>query len=185
MKSYQPPNFVRSPAGLCLVSVIGNVGRMQLSSGIHSSSQDISIWMLWLAGRGKPSIACVVQPGNPGGFQKVFFGREEVAIPLQSRYKVLKLCLVSLPSSNLCLSLLPYQICPSEVSSLFLVSLCLSSGPSQNDTLWSIQGNKGKRVNSKVSLNTSILCCMVMLMSTTNSKIVTTSLWVPHKSCKS
>ena len=28
-------------------------------------------------------MACVVQPGNPGGFQKVFFGREEVAIPLQ------------------------------------------------------------------------------------------------------
>jgi ATP citrate (pro-S)-lyase len=23
-----------------------------------------------------------VQPGNPGGFQKVFFGREEVAIPV-------------------------------------------------------------------------------------------------------
>lgn len=28
-------------------------------------------------------MACVVQPGNPGGFQKVFFGREEVAIPVQ------------------------------------------------------------------------------------------------------
>ena len=36
-----------------------------------------------LAGRETPSVACVVQPGNPGGFQKVFFGREEVAIPLQ------------------------------------------------------------------------------------------------------
>ena len=23
-----------------------------------------------------------MQPGNPGGFQKVFFGREEVAIPV-------------------------------------------------------------------------------------------------------
>ena len=35
------------------------------------------------AGRETPSVACVVQPGNPGGFQKVFFGREEVAIPVQ------------------------------------------------------------------------------------------------------
>ena len=38
---------------------------------------------LCIAGRETPSVACVVQPGNPGGFQKVFFGREEVAIPLQ------------------------------------------------------------------------------------------------------
>ncbi|CAK0786660.1 ATP-citrate synthase beta chain protein 1 [Coccomyxa viridis] len=37
----------------------------------------------YLCGRETPSVACVVQPGNPGGFQKVFFGREEVAIPLQ------------------------------------------------------------------------------------------------------
>ncbi|CAL5222053.1 g4352 [Coccomyxa viridis] len=37
----------------------------------------------YLCGRDTPSVACVVQPGNPGGFQKVFFGREEVAIPLQ------------------------------------------------------------------------------------------------------
>ncbi len=35
-----------------------------------------------MAGRSIPSVACVVQPGNPGGFQKVFFGREEVAIPV-------------------------------------------------------------------------------------------------------
>ena len=37
------------------------------------------------AGRPTPSIACVVQPGVSGGFQKVFFGREEIAIPLSSR----------------------------------------------------------------------------------------------------
>ncbi|BDA50082.1 ATP-citrate synthase beta chain protein 1 [Coccomyxa sp. Obi] len=36
----------------------------------------------FLCGRSIPSVACVVQPGNPGGFQKVFFGREEVAIPV-------------------------------------------------------------------------------------------------------
>ena len=39
----------------------------------------------WHTGRPTPSVACVVQPGNPGGFQKLFFGREEIAIPLQSR----------------------------------------------------------------------------------------------------
>ena len=37
------------------------------------------------AGRPTPSVACVVQPGVSGGFQKVFFGREEIAIPLRSR----------------------------------------------------------------------------------------------------
>ncbi|KAK9803247.1 hypothetical protein WJX73_009672 [Symbiochloris irregularis] len=37
----------------------------------------------YLCGRQTPSVACVVQPGNPDGFQKLFFGREEVAIPLQ------------------------------------------------------------------------------------------------------
>ncbi len=35
------------------------------------------------AGRPTPSVACVVQPGSAGGFQKVFFGREEVAIPVE------------------------------------------------------------------------------------------------------
>lgn len=33
------------------------------------------------AGRKTPSVAVIVQPGSSGGFQKVFFGREEVAIP--------------------------------------------------------------------------------------------------------
>ena len=28
-------------------------------------------------------MACVVQPGVTGGFQKLFFGREEIAVPLQ------------------------------------------------------------------------------------------------------
>eukprot|EP00884_Botryococcus_braunii_P007180 jgi/Botrbrau1/16463/Bobra.0142s0058.1 len=37
----------------------------------------------FLCGRETPSVACVVQPGNPGGFQKVFFGSEEVAIPVR------------------------------------------------------------------------------------------------------
>lgn len=36
------------------------------------------------AGRSTPSVACVVQPGSTG-FQKVFFGNEEIAIPVASR----------------------------------------------------------------------------------------------------
>ncbi|KAL4428457.1 hypothetical protein ABPG75_002546 [Micractinium tetrahymenae] len=35
----------------------------------------------FLCGRKTPSVAVIVQPGSHGGFQKVFFGREEVAIP--------------------------------------------------------------------------------------------------------
>ncbi len=38
------------------------------------------------AGRQTPSVACAVQPGAPGGFQKVFFGSEEVAIPVFGRH---------------------------------------------------------------------------------------------------
>lgn len=41
----------------------------------------------WLtsAGRPTPSVACIVQPGSNGGFQKVFFGDEEIAIPVYGR----------------------------------------------------------------------------------------------------
>lgn len=34
------------------------------------------------AGRDTPSVACIVQPGSSGGFQKLFFGKTEVAIPV-------------------------------------------------------------------------------------------------------
>ena len=37
------------------------------------------------AGRETPSIACVVQPGSSGGFQKLFFGKVEIAIPVYGR----------------------------------------------------------------------------------------------------
>lgn len=30
-------------------------------------------------------MACIVQPGSNGGFQKVFFGDEEIAIPVYGR----------------------------------------------------------------------------------------------------
>lgn len=33
------------------------------------------------AGRKTPSVAAIVQPGGGGGFQKLFFGQEEIAIP--------------------------------------------------------------------------------------------------------
>lgn len=36
----------------------------------------------FLCGRPTPSVACIVQPGSNGGFQKVFFGDEEIAIPV-------------------------------------------------------------------------------------------------------
>lgn len=36
----------------------------------------------FLCGRTTPSVACIVQPGSSGGFQKLFFGSEEIAIPV-------------------------------------------------------------------------------------------------------
>ncbi len=33
-------------------------------------------------GRELPSIAAIVQPGSSGGFQKLFFGKAEIAIPV-------------------------------------------------------------------------------------------------------
>ncbi|PSC69965.1 ATP-citrate synthase beta chain 2 [Micractinium conductrix] len=35
----------------------------------------------YLCGRSTPSVAVIVQPGSGGGFQKLFFGKEEIAIP--------------------------------------------------------------------------------------------------------
>lgn len=35
----------------------------------------------FVCGRATPSVACLVQPGSKGGFQKLFFGNEEIAIP--------------------------------------------------------------------------------------------------------
>lgn len=39
----------------------------------------------FICGRPTPSVACVVQPGA-AGFQKVFFGNEEIAIPVAARW---------------------------------------------------------------------------------------------------
>jgi ATP citrate (pro-S)-lyase len=38
----------------------------------------------FLCGRKTPSVAVIVQPGSGGGFQKLFFGQEEIAIPQAS-----------------------------------------------------------------------------------------------------
>lgn len=40
------------------------------------------------SGRETPSVACIVQPGQVGGFQKLFFGKEEIAIPVVNRSEV-------------------------------------------------------------------------------------------------
>ena len=42
-------------------------------------------WSCCVAGRSIPSVACIVQPGSSGGFQKLFFGSEEIAIPVYGR----------------------------------------------------------------------------------------------------
>lgn len=42
----------------------------------------------FLCGRATPSVACIVQPGAAGGFQKLFFGHEEIAIPLYGSIEV-------------------------------------------------------------------------------------------------
>lgn len=37
-------------------------------------------------GRTTPSIACVVTPGAKGGFHRLFFGSEEIAVPVRGRW---------------------------------------------------------------------------------------------------
>jgi hypothetical protein len=44
----------------------------------------------FLCGRETPSVAGVIQPGSEG-FQKLFFGQEEIAVPVYSRYCILLL----------------------------------------------------------------------------------------------
>jgi hypothetical protein len=51
---------------------------------VEHSSTVMSMIRTASAGRRTPSVACVVQPGS-SGFQKVFFGNEEIAIPVASR----------------------------------------------------------------------------------------------------
>lgn len=41
--------------------------------------------MLVSAGRETPSVAGIINPGGDG-FQKLFFGQEEIAIPVHSTY---------------------------------------------------------------------------------------------------
>jgi len=53
----------------------------QESNRVSSHSFERIAPTLPTAGRPTPSVAAVVQPGAAGGFQKLFFGREEIAIP--------------------------------------------------------------------------------------------------------
>ena len=60
-----------------MLSPVNNVG-----DGILQPSASISEYA---AGRSTPSVACIIQPGSTGGFQKLFFGSEEIAIPVYGR----------------------------------------------------------------------------------------------------
>jgi hypothetical protein len=65
---------------------VGAVVRSRPSLLQQVLKPDTKFLFFLVTGRETPSVACVVQPGNAGGFQKVFFGSEEVAIPVRGRY---------------------------------------------------------------------------------------------------
>lgn len=68
------PTSSQNPSQICAKIKVEN---------IHSGcANNIKVWY---AGRQTPSVACIVQPGSPGGFQKLFFGAEEIAIPVYGR----------------------------------------------------------------------------------------------------
>jgi ATP citrate (pro-S)-lyase len=54
---------------------------MALNPGARAPSSPL----VHTAGRATPSVGCVVVPGSSGGFQKLFFGKEEIAIPSYGR----------------------------------------------------------------------------------------------------
>ena len=47
----------------------------------------------YVCGRLTPSVACIVQPGSSGGFQKLFFGTAEVAISIYGTIEEVSLAL--------------------------------------------------------------------------------------------
>ena len=47
----------------------------------------------YVCGRPTPSVACIVQPGSSGGFQKLFFGTAEVAISIYGTIEEVSLAL--------------------------------------------------------------------------------------------
>jgi hypothetical protein len=56
-----------------------------------------------VAGREIPSVAGIINPGSEG-FQKLFFGQEEIAVPVHGRYVYIlsKLMVFSLAASEIC-----------------------------------------------------------------------------------
>ncbi len=61
----------------------------------------------WTTGRETPSVAGVIQPGSEG-FQKLFFGQEEIAVPVYSRY-----CILLLQNKNWSLTSAEFSFVPS------------------------------------------------------------------------
>jgi hypothetical protein len=57
----------------------------------------------FLCGREIPSVAGIINPGSEG-FQKLFFGQEEIAVPVHGRYVYIlsKLMVFSLAASEIC-----------------------------------------------------------------------------------
>jgi hypothetical protein len=57
----------------------------------------------FLCGREIPSVAGIINPGSEG-FQKLFFGQEEIAVPVHGRYVYIlsKLMVSSLAASEIC-----------------------------------------------------------------------------------
>lgn len=65
----------------CRHARIGAGPAQQHPPAMHASPLTIVACCSVRAGRTTPSVAVIVQPGSQGGFQKLFFGQEEIAIP--------------------------------------------------------------------------------------------------------
>jgi hypothetical protein len=82
----------------------------------------------YLCGRATPSVAAIVQPGA-SGFQKLFFGREEIAIPMASQPSRLRWALTAVSYLFRVLSTHASQVAPVPPS---IFSLLLQSLPSSS-----------------------------------------------------
>jgi hypothetical protein len=78
----------------------------------------------WTTGRETPSVAGVIQPGSEG-FQKLFFGQEEIAVPVYSRY-----CILFLQNENWSLTSAEFSFVPScfstHMEAISLIWCCSS-----------------------------------------------------------
>jgi hypothetical protein len=60
-------------------------GQAAADAAQHASVPPLARRLTHPPGRETPSVACIVQPGS-SGFQKLFFGSEEIAIPVYPRW---------------------------------------------------------------------------------------------------